>query len=361
MSETAITPMKKRPLLAALLGVVGLFLGYLFFWPVPFDPAPDAPLGQNPAGTGVYVKNNKLAEAKIIATPPGPEGLALDAAGNIYAGLEDGRIIRVRDGAVTTLTNTQGRPLGIEFDADGNLIIADIYTGLLSMAPDGALTPLVSAYQGEKMLFVDDLAIAGDGKIYFTDASTHWGYHDNLLEAFERRPNGRLYVYDPADGRTQLLLDKLHFANGVALGPEDAFVVVNETFSHRITRLWLTGPRAVRREIFAENLPGFVDNITEAPDGGFWVALVNARSPALDALVPSPFLRKIVWRLIMLTGSNPAIPHSYAVKLDTDGRPLVSWEDDSGHIFNMTSVIEHRGMLYLGTLTEPQIGVLPAP
>ena len=40
------------------------------------------------------------------------------------------------------------------------------------------------------------------------------------------------------------MLDRLMFANGVALGPGDEYVLVNETLAARITRYWVRGPKA---------------------------------------------------------------------------------------------------------------------
>ncbi len=340
--------------------LIGLLLGYFLLWPVPFDPAPDKLAGKNPAGTGVFAKNNRLAAATLLESGHGPEGIAIDRRGRLYTGLHDGEIVRLDGNTITELANTGGRPLGIEFDARGNLIIADAMKGLLSMAPNGTLTTLATEHDGRRMIFVDDVAIANDGKIYFSDASTKYELGDELAEAFERRPTGRLLVYDPMDDSTKLLLDGLHFANGVALGPRDSYVLVNETFSHRIMRYWLTGAKAGTAEIFAENLPGFIDNITEAP-GGFWLAIVAPRTAELDAMVDSPFQRKLVWRLLQLTGGSPVTLHSYAVKLDRGGHPIISLEDDSGHIFLMTSVLEHRGKLYLGSLENHAIGIIAAP
>lgn len=53
--------------------------------------------------------------------------------------------------------------------------------------------------------------------------------------------------------------------------------------------------------------------------------------------------------------------HSYAVKLDESGKLLISLEDDSGHIFMMTSVLERNGQLYLGSLINEAIGIIDAP
>ena len=57
---------------------------------------------------------------------------------------------------------------------------------------------------------------------------------------------GRLLRYDPASGRTDVLADGLWFANGVALAPDESYVVVVETMRARLLRVWLRGPQARR-------------------------------------------------------------------------------------------------------------------
>lgn len=353
---------KKRPILGGFLMILAIFFGYLLLWPVPFDPVAGPPRAANPAGTGVFVKNNILAAARLVPTGHGPEGTAFDAQGRLFTGLEDGRILRVNvaDASTVELANTGGRPLGMDFDAAGNLIIADAIQGLISMAPDGKLTTLATDFEGKRMKFVDDLAIAKDGMIYFSDASQRHDIGSDIQELFERRPSGRLISYNPANGELKLLLDDLYFANGVALSSDESFVVVNETFEHQIMRYWLKGPKAGTSDVFVQNMPGFLDNITEAPGGGFWLAVVAPRTPDLDSLVDKPFLRKVIWRINELTGATQVQAHSYAVKLDEAGEELVSLEDDSGHIFMMTSVLEYEGQLYLGSLSNNAIGIIAA-
>lgn len=362
MSQSSLEGVKKRPLLSILIGLFTLFIGYLLLWPVPFDPVAGPERAANPAGTGVFAKNNALAKAQLVESGHGPEGIAFDAQGRLHTGLHNGDVLRQKsDGGFELVGNTGGRPLGLDFDARGQLIIADGIAGLISMAPDGTVKTLATDFEGKRMLFVDDLAIAKDGKIYFSDASQRHAYGADIIEIFERRPTGRLMVYNPRDKSLAVLLDDLYFANGVALSESEDFVLINETFDHRIMRYWLKGPKAGTSDVFIDNLPGYIDNITEGPNGSFWVAVVSARTDDLDALVPSPFLRKVVWRLLQLTGGSPALEHSYAVKLDATGKPLVSLEDDSGHIYMMTSVLERQGKLYLGSLTNHAIGILEAP
>lgn len=362
MSETEMKAPQKRPVLAAIAALVAIILAYLLLWPVPFDPVQGPSRAVNPAGTGVFAKNNALAAAQLVAVGHGPEGIAFDAQGRLYTGLHNGDIVQQqKDGSFEILVNTGGRPLGMNFDAQGDLIVADAIKGLIAMSPNGDIRTLATDFDGKRMLFVDDLAIASDGKIYFSDASARYEYGRDMMELFERRPSGRLLVYDPETQMLELLLDNLYFANGVALSADEDFVLVNETYEHRIMRYWLKGPKAGTAEVFVENLPGYIDNITEGPDGSFWLAVVAARTDALDDSVAAPFTRKIVYRLMQATGANPAEKHSYAVKLSPDGTPLASLEDDSGHIYMMTSVLQRGGKLYLGSLLMDAFGVIDAP
>ena len=362
MSDIRFEIIKKRPFAASVAALMALLLGYLLLWPVPFDPVAGPPRAANPAGSGIFVKNKKLAAADMLATGTGPEAVAFDAQGRLYSGLTNGDIIRFdANGEKQVLANTGGRPLGLKFDAAGNLVIADAKKGLIAMALNGEITTLATHHNGVRMKFVDDLAIASDGKIYFSDASALFEYGHDILEVFAFRPSGRLMAFDPESVELSVLLDNLYFANGVALSRQEDFVLVNETYGHRVLRYWLRGPKAGSSDVFVDNMPAYLDNITGAPDGGFWLAGVAPRTDALDALVTRPFARKVVWRLMQLTGANPAEMHSYAIKLSAQGTPLTSLEDDSGHIYMMTSVIEQDGKLYLGSLINDAVGVIDAP
>ena len=83
------------------------------------------------------------------------------------------------------------------------------------------------------MLFPNDLAIAADGVVWFSDASRRFDQHHWMLDFLEGRATGRLLRYDPRTNRVDVVLDHLMFANGVALGPGDKYVLVNPRHSRR--------------------------------------------------------------------------------------------------------------------------------
>ena len=184
----------------AILVFIGLLLVYLLSWPVDAEPVVWTP-PPSPEMKGQFEPNDYLQDAEILGLNDGigPEDIAVDEAGIMYAGYEDGRIIKY-DGHGNSLgifVNTQGRPLGMDFDGEGNLIIADAYKGLLRADQDGNLTTLTTEADGIPFKFADDVDVAADGKIYFTDASYRYGLHDYRLDLMAHQPYGRLLEYDP--------------------------------------------------------------------------------------------------------------------------------------------------------------------
>jgi sugar lactone lactonase YvrE len=355
--------MRKRVGLALGAGLV-LVLMYFLFWPVPIDPVAWDPPAMPPL-TGVYQENNQLAVIERLGEGIGlgPEDLAFDAHGFLYTGMADGRILRFSPNASTPerFADTGGRPLGVAFDAQGSLIVADALKGLLAIAPDGTMQVLANEVNGRRINFADGLDIAADGTIFFSEASAKFAQDQFVLDLYEHRPNGRLLAYDPATKSTSVVLDKLYFANGVAVSPDQAFVLVAETGTYRVQRYWLPGPRKGEAEMFVENLPGMPDNIRSNGKDTFWVGLPmgpGARQ-VTDTVLPHPFLRKVLVRVP--EALRPALPPSgYVLALDMNGRVQQTLQDPQGAFYTeITTAREHAGRLYLGSSSEDAIGRLP--
>ena len=347
-----------------ILAVIGLLLAYLLFWPVNADPVVwEPPVG--PELSGEFEPNDYLQEAEILGLNDGigPEDVAVDDSGNMYAGYEDGRIIKydVYGKSLGVFADTKGRPLGLAFDADGNLIIADANKGLLSADINGKLIVLTTEVHGIPFAFTDDVDIGPDGKIYFTDASSKYGIHDYRMDLMEHRSWGRLIMHDPKSGLTGTLMGGLYFANGVAVSPDGDFVLVNETSAYRIQKYWLKGEKAGQAETIMENLPGFPDGISSNGKGIFWLALPALRKDIIDNLAGKPFLRKMVLRLPETAQPAPD-RHGFVLGIDGNGNVIHNLQHPSPESFSpITSVEEKNGILYLGSLTYPGFARISAP
>lgn len=356
----------QRPLTGMVVVFLAASLTWLFFSPVPIRPvawkAPPAPKLEGP-----YAPNDALARVEWLGKGQvqGPEATAVDAAGRIHTGTADGRILRLDPAtlAFETVASTGGRPLGLAFGPDGTLYVCDAVKGLLSLAP-GSREPrtLATEHRGEPFRFVDDADVGPDGTVYFTDASSRFGPAQYREDVLEHGGNGRLLAWRPSTGTTELLLSGLQFANGVALAGDGASVLVTETGAYRITRYWLEGPRKGTSEVFLDNLPGLPDNLTFSRSRGiFWLALFSPRIPALDTLAPYPFLRQVVYRLPMWLQPQPA-RHAFALGVDPQGKVVANLQHAAPDAYApVTSVREHGGWLWLGSLSREALGRVRAP
>ena len=333
---------------------------YLLMWPVPINPVSwNSP--QAPPLEGIFAKNNYLKNIEIFWENDGhygPEDIAINN-GSIYVGYQDGIIMR-SDGE---FCHTGGRPLGMVFDVNNNLIVADAIKGLISINQQGVVTKLSTKSDSDNIPinFADDLDIASDGKIYFSDASDRFIYGEDQVEVMEHTPNGRLLVYDPQTKLTTTLLDNLYFANGVAVSPDNSFVLINETFMYRIKKYWLSGEKAGTSEIIIENLPGFPDNISSNGVGTYWIALFTVRNDFIDETADKPFLRKLALRLPKFLQPKPE-PYAFALGIDKNGNVLHNFQYGGKNAYSpITSVKQHDNKLYFGSLSHKGWGKIELP
>jgi len=348
----------KRLVLLVVLLITAAAI-YLLTAPVKIDPVAWQP-PVSPELTGPYQQNSRLSSTERLFLGDGnaPEDVAIDSFGRIYGGFDDGRIMQLQsDGTQPHLfANTHGRPLGLIVDNAGNLLVADAIMGLLSINPKGEIATLATEADGARFGCLNDLDVARDGTIYFTEASNKFPMKEFAADLLEHRPNGRLLAYDPKTKTSRTILKGLHFANGVAVSPDQTFVVVAETGMYRVMRVWLSGPKQGQADVFIDNLPGFPDGVASNGKDKFWLALAAPRNKLLDRILPYPFLRKVIARLPRFL--QPAPQHySFVIGLDSNGHVVENLQAPPPACYSeIANVIEHNGALYFGSIGEREIG-----
>jgi sugar lactone lactonase YvrE len=300
--------------------------------------------------------DNRLDEVEVLALPgsEGPEDVVVDLAGRTVTGAADGRIWRWPPGGPgpagrpELVAETGGRPLGVEIDPrDGSLVVCDAYRGLLRVTDDGAVTVLATAAAGVPMRLCDNASVARDGVVYFSDSSVRYPLSAWRRDLLEHRPNGRVLAYDPASRRVEVVADGLYFPNGVALNPDESWLLVAETVKHRLLRIPLGGGPPV----VLGDLPAYPDNITPVGDGTFWVALPSPRVAIAERLLPHPNVRRIVAVLPESWQPQP-LKYGLVALVDGDGNVQRTLHGPRGAYSMITGVRQHGSTLWLGSLTE---------
>ncbi|MDH4046943.1 MAG: SMP-30/gluconolactonase/LRE family protein [Gammaproteobacteria bacterium] len=355
---------KRIGLFVAAISV--LVLAYLLTWPVPVSPvAWDAP--QDLGLVDPFEANDRLAKVVLIdlGEHESPEDIA-GRDGFIYASTLGGKVIRMRnDGSgQQVFADTGGRPLGIEFDHKGNLLVANARLGLQQVTADGAVTTLLAESSPGEPVYPNDVAVAMDGRIYFSESSSKFSgakyadsYDASLLAIIEHGGHGRIFEFDPESGQTRVIMSGLNYANGVAISDDQQFLLVSETAGYRIWRHALQGPDRGQSTIVLDNLPGFPDNINNGLNGRFWIGLVAPRNELVDRLSDKPWARKVILRLPQAI--RPAAKKSsHIIGIDGNGTVLMNLQDTAAVYPSITGVYETREALFLSSLFGNRIARL---
>jgi sugar lactone lactonase YvrE len=329
--------MTLRRLLRWGVVVVAALGACLLFLPTPLDPYAWTPPANPGTGAGSRfsptqpfdglqtLAQDVIGKSFAAAGKPvnfGPEDVAVSPRdGKVYTGIGNGDILRIdpASGSVEKFADTGGRPLGMAFARGGDtLYVADAHRGLLAVDPEGRVRVLVDQLGGKPLRFTDNLDVAGDGTIWFSAPTRDHTLEQVELDVWDSRPSGRLLRHDPRTGETEVVLDNLFYANGVAVADDDSFVLVAEFLAYRITRYWLSGPRKHSHEVFVDGLPGYPDNVTRTPEGNFLVGLSLERIAALDAQRPRPWAIRVMYRLPPFLQKQPQYP-GYLMEFDRRG------------------------------------------
>jgi ribose transport system permease protein len=352
----------------------GTILQKIYVSPSWVDFVPPPSISRD-SGT-VFAENDRLKNVEAIALDriEGPEDIILDRHDNLYTVNRNGSIIRFFAPDYERreeFARIGGRPLGLAIDREENLIVCVAGMGVYGVKPDRTVFKVSDETNrtwyrlkdDSRLWLADDLDIAADGKIYFSDATTRYDLSDWALDGFEGRGNGRLICHDPATGKTQTILSNLAFPNGVCISHDGRSVLWASTWLCRIYRYWIQGEKAGTLELLVDNLPGYPDNINRASDGTYWLALVGIRSPVYDLAMADPSFRtRMVKQIPPDEWLCPGINFGCVIKFDDAGNVRESlWDPGATSHPTITSMREHKGYLYIGGLENNRIGRLPLP
>ena len=345
------------------------FLSKVYVSPT-WSELPPAPSTE---GASPYALNDRLrpVEAIGLGRIDGPEDVILDADDNIYVGNRIGDIVRFLAPDYRrqeVFAHVGGRPLGMAFARDGSLLVCIGGMGLYRVGMDRTIERLtdetnrswLSVIDDSRLRLADDLDIAPDGRVFFSEATVRYEMHEWPVDCLESRGNGRIICFDPNTGTTRTVLKNLVFPNGICMVHDGQSFLFAETWACRISRYWFDGPKKGTVETVIADLPGYPDNINRASDGTYWLALVGIRTPALDLALKMPgFRRRMARRVAPDEWLFPNINTGCVLRFDEAGRIVETLWDRGGENHPMiTSMREHKGHLYIGGIVNNRVGRL---
>ncbi|MEO8559678.1 MAG: SMP-30/gluconolactonase/LRE family protein, partial [Rhodospirillales bacterium] len=304
---------------------------------------PPLPSTARDSGTP-FAQNDKLRDVEEIGVGEieAPEDVLLDRHDNLFAGSRHGDIIRFFPPDYKKweiYAHIGGQPLGMAFDKKDNLYICIGGMGLYRVTPnrkvekatDETNRSWTSINDDSRLRLADDLDIADDGRIFFSEATIRYEMHEWPVDGLEARGNGRIICYDPNTEKTHTVIDGLKFPNGVCIASDGQSFLFAETWGCTVKRHYFDGPKKGKTEMVMDNLPGYPDNINTSSDGNYWLAMVGMRCPALDLAWRMPAFRKRMAKQVPVDEwLFPNINTGCVIKFNEKGEVLESLWDLGG-------------------------------
>ena len=133
------------------------------------------------------------------------------------------------------------RILGVGFHPSGLLYVVNAYSGLYSVNTTTGEQTLVWSSSTEVQgappcKILNSFEVLSNGSILMSDSSSRFRFHEFVLDVMDGHPSGKLFVFNPEQGETHVLLNGIAFANGILLSKDESFVLVVESRYSRILR-----------------------------------------------------------------------------------------------------------------------------
>ncbi len=130
---------------------------------------------------------------------------------------------------VTVLRDPSNKCNGMTRDNDGDLIVCEhVTSSVVRESPDGERETIASHYDGKELNSPNDVIVARDGSILFTDP-TYGRMPGFGVEREQELDFQGVYRLAGGGGEPELLVDDFEQPNGLCFSPDETLLYVNDT------------------------------------------------------------------------------------------------------------------------------------
>ena len=137
---------------------------------------------------------------------------------------------------------------------------------------------LIDSFQGKRLNAPNDVVVASDGAIWFTDPGYGIdGNYEGHKDTAELPRN--VYRLDPNSGNATVVADDFTRPNGLAFSPDEKKLYIIDTgITHggpsHMRVFDVSGDKLANGKVFAEDFaPGFTDGVRTDTDGNIWCSM----------------------------------------------------------------------------------------
>jgi gluconolactonase len=216
------------------------------------------------------------------------EGPTYCAAGRylIFSDIPNNRMMRILedDNHLSVFRYPSMNSNGNTIDPQGRLVTAE-HTGrrITRTELDGTITIVADSYNGKKLNSPNDVVVASDGSIWFTDPTYGVrGYYESLHGEVEQEKHN-VFRVDPHSGKISVVVDDFVQPNGICFSPNEKRLYIIDTGisegpgnpAHiREFDVDLESGKVSNSKVFADNFaPGLTDGMRADVEGNIWCSM----------------------------------------------------------------------------------------
>jgi len=214
------------------------------------------------------------------------EGPAYFRAGRflIFSDIPNNRMMRLLedDNHLSVFRSPSFNSNGNTVDREGRLISCEHGGRRVTRTEhDGTITVIADSYNGKKLNSPNDVVVASNGTIWFTDPS--YGIKGNYegLRAEPEQEKHNVYRVDAATGTVSVVVDDFVQPNGIAFSPDEKRLYVIDSGvtdggpSHiRVFDVDISSGKVSNGKVFAEGFaPGITDGMRCDVEGNVWCSM----------------------------------------------------------------------------------------
>lgn len=216
----------------------------------------------------------------------------------LWTDIPNNRILKWEEetGAVSIFRRPANYANGLTRDRQGRLIAAEHGRRVTRTEHDGSVTVLIDSYDGKKLNSPNDVVVASDGAVWFTDPPFGISGHYSGDKATPELPNN-VYRVDPS-GKASVVASDVAAPNGLCFSPGEKKLYVVDSFSKPVTiRAYDVvdgGTKLANGSVFFTCGEGEApDGIRCDVDGNLWCAYGAVKEGMDGVLVLSPEGKRI--------------------------------------------------------------------
>jgi len=214
------------------------------------------------------------------------EGPAYFRAGRylIWSDIPNNRQMRLLedDGHLSVFRTPSYNSNGNTVDRQGRLITCQ-HSGrrVVRTELDGTITIIADSYNGKKLNSPNDVVVASDDTIWFTDPNYGIGGNYEGLKSPQEQEKRNVYRVDPRSGDIRVVVDDFVQPNGLAFSPDEKKLYIIDTGATeggpahiRVFDCDLGAAKLSNSKVFAEDFkPGFTDGVHTDVEGNVWCSM----------------------------------------------------------------------------------------